>query len=153
MNKQDVLKQLTEKLRQQLTVMTEAAKNTHKAATGEEAKQEGKYDTRGLEASYLAGAQAEQTRKLAESLRIFESLELQEFPPDSPVAPGALVETECNGTIHYFLLTPCAGGLSIDYQAGQLTAISPDAPIYQQLIHCKTGDLIEEGDLILLNIF
>ena len=73
MTKQEAIEQFTAKLRQQLSSMMEAAKNTHEAATGQESKQEGKYDTRGLEASYLAGAQAQQTEKLTESLHIFES--------------------------------------------------------------------------------
>lgn len=152
MDKQTILLHLTAQLRQQLDSMLDAAKNTHAAATGEEAKQEGKYDTRGLEASYLADAQAEQCRGLAESLRIFESLQLAPIPPGDPVAQGALVETECDGELSYYLLTPCAGGLSMDYEAGDLTTLSPEAPLYQKILGCYTGDMIEGSDTLILDI-
>lgn len=152
MPKQNALTLLTAKLRAQLKTMQEAAKSTHEASTGESAKQEGKYDTRGLEASYLADAQAEQTLKLMESVRVFETLELEPLPLDSPVEPGALVEVESQGNIHYYLLTPCAGGISVDYDAGELTTLSPEAPLYQELLGCHAGDFVESADMILLEI-
>jgi len=152
MSKHAAIKQLTEILRQQLADMADAAKTTHEAATGEESKQEGKYDTRGLEASYLAGAQAEQTRKIAHSLKTFESLELDDFTAESPVSPGALVETESNAQINYYLLTPCAGGMSIDFRDGTLTTLSPEAPRYQELIGRHVGDFIEDNTVIILDI-
>jgi len=132
--------------------MTDAAKNAHEASTGEEAKQEGKYDTRGLEASYLADAQAEQTQRLAESLRLFESLHFEDLAPGSAVALGAIVETECNGTLTYYLFTPCAGGLTLDYEAGELTTLSPDAPMYQQLLGLHPGDLVGDTETIVLDV-
>jgi len=132
--------------------MTDAAKNAHEASTGEEAKQEGKYDTRGLEASYLADAQAEQTQRLAESLRLFESLQFEDLAPGSAVAPGAIVETEFNGRISYYFFTPCAGGLTLDYEAGELTTLSPDAPMYQQLLGLHPGDLLGGTETIVLDV-
>lgn len=152
MSKQEILSQLCAQLSQQLTAMSKAAKTTHQAATGEEAKQEGKYDTRGLEASYLAGAQAEQSLTLAKSLRIFESLDLDDFTSTSSVEAGALVETESHGELNYYLLTPCAGGLSLDYEAGTLTTLSPEAPLYQQLLGLRVGDLLEPSDTLILEI-
>ena len=152
MTKQEALKQLTAKLRQQLSFMMEAAKNTHKAATGEESKQEGKYDTRGLEASYLAGAQAQQTKKLTESLHIFESWIIEGSSDNQHVIPGSLVEIEHKETISYYLLTPSAGGMSIDYEMGTLTTLSPEAPLYQNLLGKGIGDLIEDADIIILDI-
>ena len=48
MTKTDIFNQLIAFLHQQLAKMTEAARITHEASTGDEAKAEGKYDTRGL---------------------------------------------------------------------------------------------------------
>lgn len=153
MDKQEILELLADQLRQQLATMTEAARKTHAAATGEEAKQEGKYDTRGLEASYLAGAQAEQSALLAESLRVFEMLQLDDIPPGGGVSPGALVETESGGELNYYLLTPCAGGLSMAFEAGELTTLSPEAPLYQKLLNGHVGDLIPGTDTLILDIY
>ena len=150
--KDQLVKQITERLRQQLNTMTDAAKAAHEASTGDEGKQESKYDTRALEASYLAGAQAEQSQSLAHSLHIFESLKLDDFSPDAEIALGALVETELNDTISYFLLTPCAGGIGIPYEAGELTTLSPEAPLYRSLLGKQMGDIIEPSGMMILDI-
>ena len=152
MTKQAILAAFLQQLRQQLATISEAAKNAHAASTGEDAKQEGKYDTRGLEASYLAQAQAEQTQLVAQSLHLFESLTPEDFSTDSPISPGAIVETECNGILSYYFLIPCAGGMSMDYEAGELTTLSPDAPLYQKLLGCHVGDLIEHADIMILDV-
>lgn len=150
--KDQLVSEITARLRHQLDTMTEAAKATHEAATGDEGKQEGKYDTRALEASYLADAQAEQSQSLAHALHVFEQLTLDTFAPDAEIAPGALVETELNGNISYFLLTPCAGGISIPYEAGDMTTLSPEAPLYQDLLGRQVGELIEDSGMMILEV-
>ena len=55
---------LVEKLDNELANMKRAAKDAREAATHEEAKPENDKDTRALEASYLAGAQAARVREL-----------------------------------------------------------------------------------------
>ena len=47
-----------------------AAKDAKENATGEETKSDGKYDTRAIEAAYLAGAQAKQAEKLANKFTV-----------------------------------------------------------------------------------
>ena len=152
MIKAEIFNQLTVFLRQQLAKMTEVARTTHEASTSDESKAEGKYDTRGLEASYLAEAQAEQCRKLAHALHVFESFAVNDVQPDSPVAPGALVETELDGTLSYYLLTPCAGGVSIDYQGCEITTLSPDSPLYKGLLGKHCGDILEPSGIMILEI-
>lgn len=152
MTKQQIICRLVDILRQQLITMTDAAQAAHDASTGENSKQEGKYDTRGLEASYLADAQAEQTQKLKSNLHVFESLQLADYVAEDLIGSGALVETESEGIISYYLLTPCAGGLSIDYEGGELTTLSPEAPFYQKLLGGVAGDLIDDSDIIILNV-
>ncbi len=150
--KDQLVREITARLSQQLNTMLEAAKATHEAATGDEGKQEGKYDTRALEASYLADAQAEQSQTLAHALHVFKQLKLDSFSPDAEITPGALVETELDGTISYFLLTPCAGGISIPYETGELTTLSPEAPLYQDLLGQQAGDLIEASGMMILEV-
>ncbi len=152
MSKQHIVDQLTQNIELQLQTMQEAARTSHEASTGEEGKAEGKYDTRGLEASYLADAQAEQCQTLQRSLHIFQSLTLDEFSSDEAVQGGALVETAINGEICYYLLTPCAGGITIEHEGFDLITISPEAPLYQSLIGCRMGESIEQPALIILDI-
>ena len=50
------------------------------AATNTESKPENKYDTRALEASYLAGAQQERLNEMKGMRRVFASTELKSCP-------------------------------------------------------------------------
>lgn len=58
-SKHDLIQQVITSLRENLEVLRKAAMETHSNSTDAQSKQEGKYDTRKLEASYLAEAQAE----------------------------------------------------------------------------------------------
>ena len=152
MSKQQIVKRVAAQIKQQLDTMQEAARVSHEASTGEDAKAESKYDTRGLEASYLADAQAEQCQILTRSLHIFESLTLDDLPAGSSVEPGALVEGTLDGNICYYLLTPCAGGITIEHDGFDLTTLSPDAPLYQNLLDCNVGEKLERPPLLILEI-
>ncbi len=152
MSKQQIVEQITDHLQAQLNTMTEAARASHDASTGDEAKAESKYDTRGLEASYLADAQAEQCRKLEHSLHTFKSLAYEDLPAGSAIEPSALVETELNGTIAYYLLTPCAGGITIEHEGFDLTTLSPEAPLYQNLLGHHIGEKLDHPPVLILDV-
>ncbi len=127
--------------------MLEAAKDTSAAATDPESKAEGKYDTRGLEASYLAAGQGEQVAALAEALRSLQPSAFPPFAPDDKIAPGALVETESGGEKSYFLLAPKGGGISSEHEGREVTVLTPDAPLRKKLLSLKAGDRIEQPPL------
>ena len=56
--KQKLIEAILLELESELSVLADAAKAAHLAATHEESVAEDPHDTRGVEASYLAGAQA-----------------------------------------------------------------------------------------------
>ena len=58
-DKQAIIDRLVEKLQSEAEALVRAAQAAHEAATHEESRAEDHHDTRGLEASYLAGAQAQ----------------------------------------------------------------------------------------------
>ncbi len=62
-----------------MIILKEAALATYEAATHEESKPENEYDTRGLEASYLAGAQAKRTAEIEELLIILKHLDVKKI--------------------------------------------------------------------------
>src|SRR6185312_5069257 len=80
-----------------LVAMKESARATHEAATHEESKPENEYDTRGLEAAYLAGAQAKRAGEIDEVLALFKTMSFKAFQPKDPVQAGALVDVELDG--------------------------------------------------------
>ena len=59
-------------------------------ATDEQSKAENKYDTRGLEASYLARGQSRQARETEAALEQFAALARQPAPARDPLPPSSL---------------------------------------------------------------
>ena len=66
MDKRKIIEAIRRQLEKDLNVLKEAALIAYEAATNEESKPENEYDTRALEASYIAGAQAKRAGELEE---------------------------------------------------------------------------------------
>ena len=132
--------------------MTAAAKDAKENATGDQTKSDGKYDTRAIEASYLAGAQAEQATQLAEAVRRFETFDPPAFGEGDAIALGALVEAEQDGEINYYLLAPAGGGLTVDHDGFDLAVLTPESRLYQAMLGAHAGDLLEDPPLMILAV-
>ena len=117
--------------------------DAHAAATDPGSKAEGKYDTRSLEASYLAVGQARQVDELAEAVRIFDGLALPDFGANDPIDAGALVEVELAGEVSWFLLVPASGGLEVSHEGREITLLTPASTLYQKLVGLAVGDALE----------
>ncbi len=124
-----------------------AAQSTYEAATGEESRPENEYDTRALEASYLAGAQAKRVSDLDEQLAMCKNLNLRSFDAKSPIASTAFLELELDGHKSHVFLLPKIGGLFVTYQGVQIQVITPVSPLGEALIGLKQGDaaVVEVG--------
>ena len=83
MDKVKLIHEIRKSLEKDLEVLKEAERATREAATHEESKPENEYDTRGLEASYLAGAQSKRITETEELLVIFKHIELKYFNENS----------------------------------------------------------------------
>ena len=138
-----LLEQIRAELRAQLERLSKAAIEAHAAATDPGSKAEGKYDTRSLEASYLAAGQARQVDELAESVRIFETLSFPDFKTDDEIDAGALVEANLNGETAYFLLVPASGGLVIEHEGMEITLLTPASGLYRKLLGMRRGESLE----------
>ena len=141
--KSAILDQIRSELRAQLERLSKAAFEAHAAATDPGSKAEGKYDTRSLEASYLAAGQARQVDELAESVRTFDALALPDFEPDDVIDSGALVEADLNGETAFFLLVPASGGMEIKHDGMEITLLTPASALYQNLLGLRSGDFLE----------
>jgi hypothetical protein len=147
---------LLENIRTQLKASFErlsmAALDAHAAATDPDSKAEGKYDTRSLEASYLAAGQARQVDELAEAVRVFEAFTLPDFPMDAPIGMGALVEADMHGETSLLLLAPAAGGMVLNLDGQEITLLTPASTLYQCLLGRRAGDFLEEFELLVLEV-
>lgn len=140
-----LLESIRTELRNRFGVMTRAAIEAHGAATDPGSRAESKYDTRSLEASYLASGQARAVEELAQSIQIFDALVLPSFACESQIEPGALVEVESDEGPNAYLLVPCAGGLEILFDGEMITLLSPSSRLYQELLGRSVGDFLSDG--------
>src|SRR5689334_15476986 len=92
--KQALVASLMAKLEAELETMRRAAKDAREAATHEEAKPENDKDTRALEASYLAGAQAARVRELEGSIRMIAAMPLVDCSAGGTIQASAVVTLE-----------------------------------------------------------
>ncbi len=150
--KSQLLDHIRTELRSRLERLSKAAFEAHAAATDPGSKAEGKYDTRSLEASYLAAGQARQVDELAESVRIFETLSLPDFDPDTEIDASALVEADLNGESTRFLLVPTCGGMVIEHDGLEITLLTPESALYRKLLGMRVGESLEIPKLIIIGV-
>jgi hypothetical protein len=140
MNKRLLLKQIVASLNETLALLEKAARASHAEATHESSKAESKYDTRGLEAAYLAGGQARQAREILDSIKLYQSLPLRDFAPGDPIDLTAVVELDAGGSRSIYFIGPRSGGLELQYEGKEVVVITPQSPLGQNLVGKKAGD-------------
>ena len=150
--KSAVLAKIRAELRARLERLSKAACEAHAAATDPDSKAEGKYDTRSLEASYLAAGQARQVDELAEAVRTFETLKLPDFGPGDPIDAGALVTVDLAGETAVFLLAPSSGGLVVSQEGVEITLLTPSSGLYQKLLGMKVGDALDVPPMMVAEV-
>ena len=139
MNKGTLIKQIIGSLTESLAVLEKAARASHEEATHESSKAENKYDTRGLEAAYLAGGQARQAREILDSIKAYEALPTRSFGPGEPIELTALVELDVDGVHSTYFIGPRNGGLEIRHRRKEVMVITPQSPLGQSLMGRKAG--------------
>jgi hypothetical protein len=114
MDKKSLVEKIVEHLGAELQVYIKAAKASHAEATHEQSRAENKYDTRGLEAAYLARGQSKQAAELERAISDFQKM---------PLRPFGEGEVTMDGT--------------------EVTVITPQSPLGQQLLGKRQGETIK----------
>ena len=138
-NKRALLNRIIARLQSELDMLTQAALSTHAEATDEENKAEDKYDTRGLEASYLAIGQSKAAEEAAQAVAQFSALTARDFGSTEPVSLGALLLLESNGHSTHYFMGPRAGGTEIEHEGHTVLVITPQSPLGRQLMGRTQG--------------
>ncbi len=139
MNKDHLIKLIVASLSERLTVLEKAARASHAEATHESSKAESKYDTRGLEAAYLAGGQARQAKEILDSIELYGALATRDFARHEPIDLTALVALDADGTRSLYFIGPRNGGLEVECQRKEITVITPQSPLGQSLMGKTAG--------------
>jgi hypothetical protein len=147
MNKHDVHKVVTAALLSRYETAKWAAKQAHEAATNEESVAENKYDTFGLEASYLAHGQSQRVLECEQDWLIFDKKQPVLFKEEGEIDLWCLVTlTELEspyGTNKYFFISPCAGGLTVEISENKVYLVTPSSPVGKKLLGKLVGDAVE----------
>jgi transcription elongation GreA/GreB family factor len=143
MNKRALIKKIVARLTVELEVYFRAAQASRAEATHEQSKAENKYDTRGLEASYLARGQSRQAAEIQDAIAAFEKLDARKFGADEPVDVGAFVELELNGETTAYFIGPRAGGTEVMHEKREVLVIVPQSPLGEQLLGRKQGESLK----------
>lgn len=143
MNKHVLVKKIVAHLTAELELYAKAARAAHAEATHEQSKAENKYDTRGLEAAYLARGQSRQAAEVEEAIEQFKKLIVRDFTPEDSIDLGALVELEGSKERALYFIGPRAGGTEISMEKKELLVITPPSPLGQQLVGKKQGDRLK----------
>lgn len=140
MNKRALIQKIIARLTEELGIYFRAAQNSRAEATHEQSKADNKYDTRGLEASYLARGQSKQAAELEAAIAEFEKLEARKFAAGEGIGIGALVELQADGETSFYFIGPRAGGTEVTHDKKEILVITPQSPLGAQLMEKKQGD-------------
>ena len=143
MNKTALIKKIIATLDAELEMYAKSARAAHEEATHEQSRAENKYDTRGLEASYLARGQGNQIAETLKARKEFHSLKPRHFGKDDPIDIGALVELEGPEGLSTYFIGPRAGGTEISEKRKTILVITPQSPLGSQLLGRKQDDTLE----------
>lgn len=143
MNKRAIIKKILTQLTAELEVYFRAAHAAHAEATHEQNRAENKYDTRGLEASYLARGQSRQALETKAAIAAFEKLVPRKFEPGEPIDLGALVEVEQRKERTLYFIGPKAGGTEVVHEGREILVITPQSPLGAQLHGKKPGERLQ----------
>ena len=149
MKKSALLKAIITRLEAELSLSRAAARTAADGATDEQNKAENKYDTRGLELSYLAAGQG---RKIAEAEATIEQLRAlprREFAPGDAIDLSALITLEAAAPAAeaqpLYFLAPRGGGTEVRCAGREVLVITPQSPLGRALLGHRAGDRVSFG--------
>lgn len=140
MTKSAVLSAILARLEVELDALLKGARASFAAATDPDSKAENKYDTRTLEASYVARGQAQRVTELQEALHAFGALHAS---AGSGVRLGSLVGLESGGRVDCYFIGPAEGGIEITVDGTEVMVITAGSPLGARLMGKSAGDKVQ----------
>jgi len=136
-DKEAVFNAIRERIEDQLNGLIQMTAMSRDEATGGESKAENKYDTRALEASYLAAGQGQRLAELRKSAAWYQSFDpLRSFERASV---GALLGLEGDTGARWIFLAP-SGGVRVHVNDVRIDVVSPQSPVGRAVIGHQRDD-------------
>ncbi|PTS85123.1 transcription elongation factor GreAB [Pseudomonas sp. HMWF032] len=141
MHKQLLQQQVIARLEQDMQHAEHAAMTAYETATHEENIAENKYDTLGLEASYLATGQARRAAAIRQTLANWKQLVVRAFDPQLGIQLGALIElSDDEDRRQCLLLGPDGASMKLQQDGRTVQVIGPQSPLGHSLLGKQVGD-------------
>jgi transcription elongation GreA/GreB family factor len=138
--KQAIFDSIVSQLEAEIGAQRTASRAAHAAATDEESKPENQYDTRALEAGYLAQAQSARVDEAERMLKVLKEFPLREHAEGAPIVTGSLVHLESDGAELWYFLLPYGAGIKTETDGKEITVVSHDSPLGRLLLGKRVGD-------------
>lgn len=149
--KTELLKAMVSALEEELKAVLKSAHSAYQGATHEDAISKSKYETHGLELSYLAGSQFERARILKQQILSLTNTQFKFFKDSDEIGVEALVSLSSAKKIenHYFIYG-IGAGLKLKIQDKTVQVVSPESVIGNDLIgaFCNDTILIERASQV-----
>ncbi|MFN3809604.1 MAG: GreA/GreB family elongation factor [Roseateles asaccharophilus] len=135
-----------ERLAEDLLQAEQGARTAHETATHEENIAENKYDTLGLEASYLATGQARRAEAIRQAIGQWQQFRPRAYDAGQGIQLGALVrlghaDDDAKQQQQLLFLGPDGGSMKLALEDGQFVqVISGAAPLGRALLGKHEGD-------------
>lgn len=115
--------------------------------TEKDMQQEGKYDTRRIEASYLAGAQGKRLEILKQDIQLLKNLELRSYSINEEVGLGAIVQcrdlNDKKEKEYFYFIVPSSGGVNLHFNGENIQVLSVHSPLGNELMRLEVGESVE----------
>lgn len=147
MEKEKVLAAIETSLVAKIERLARASEMARAEATSEDNKAESKYDTRGLEAGYLANGQALEAESSAVDLRNYRALfagleKAGEEQAGEGIRRGSLVRVRLGTAVSWLFVGLESGGFEVDVDGTEITVISTGSPLAKQMLGMSAGGRI-----------
>lgn len=123
-------------LQEALDATLRVAQAARDEATHGESRAENKYDTRGLEASYLAAGQG------ARALALRQAMASLGGPAPDALGVGSLVGLDDG---RWLLMARGAGGVRVTVDGAEVSVVTPRSPLGEALVGLEVGDDVDLG--------
>jgi len=136
--KKKLFEHLKSNINQELEKSRAAYKSTQDHATSPELLAESKYDTRSIEAGYLAGAQKKRVDELELELKLINEMSI-DHPPEK-ISVGSLVDLKFNEQTRSYFISSTSGGTMVSLDGKTILVISAFSPIGTEAIGLEVGE-------------
>lgn len=134
--KTELIEIIKNKISTELSKLEIASQSTRLYSQSDDLKSEGKYDTRAIEAKYLAEAQELRVKTIRDELAIIEKLTTSR---SKTITIGSIVY--CDDLVYFII--PISGQGTIFYQGQKIQTISYNTELAKEMIGLEVDDSLE----------